>query len=74
MYFERLQGFYEAITVEFMLNLDGNNSRVRGLNISITKELILTISRFPRGHKWFSRKSPLPKFLELFLHAGETTV
>lgn len=67
MYFERLQGFDEAITVKFELKLDGNNSRVHGMDIPITKEFILTVSMFPQGGKiWFSWKSPLLEFRELF--------
>lgn len=48
-YFERLQGFDEAVTVEFMFSLERNYYRVHGLEIPITEEVILTISRLPQG-------------------------
>ena len=67
MYFESLQGFDEAIIVKFALNLDGNHSRVLEMDIFITKEVILTIRGLLQGgNKWFSQKSPLPKFPKAF--------
>lgn len=75
VYFERLQGFDEAIIVEFALNLDGNHSRVHGLDIPITEEVISTDNGLLLGgQKWFSRKYPLQEFPKLFLQAGETRV
>lgn len=62
VYFDRLQGFDESITVEFALKLEGNHSIVHGLDIFVTKEAISIVSGLQRrGQKWFSRKSPLPE-------------
>lgn len=46
VYFERLQGFNEAIIVEFVLNLEGNHSRVCGMDIYVTEEAISISSGF----------------------------
>ena len=48
VYFDRLQGFYETITTKFTLNLEGNHSRVRGLDISVMEEVISVVSGFPQ--------------------------
>ena len=43
-YFKRLQGFDRGITMEFSLNLDENHSRVRGLEVPVTEEVIVEVS------------------------------
>ena len=55
VYFNRFQGFNETITSEFALNMKGNYSRVQGLEIVFTEEVVLVVSGVPQqGHKWFS--------------------
>ena len=48
-YFERLQGFDEAVTIEFSLNLDGNYSIFRRLYITVTEEVISTVNILSQG-------------------------
>jgi hypothetical protein len=53
-YFEWLDGFDSDISLEFTQNLTGTHSHVRGLDISVTKVVISSVTGLPStGRKWF---------------------
>ena len=51
---EKLQGFHTQVSKEFYLNLNGTNTKVGMLSVLITPEIIVAITKIPRGQEtWF---------------------
>lgn len=73
VYFDRLRGFDEELTVEFTQNLGEEGSRVCGVVIPIIEEIVAEVTRLPQvEEQLFVRRTPLPEFSEAFLQAKDS--
>lgn len=67
---EKLQGGHNQVTKEFALHFTGLNTKVGFLNLTISPEIISSLTEIPRGEEiWFKNfrfeMEPCKKFLKL---------
>jgi hypothetical protein len=71
-YFNRLQGYDTNVMLEFFQNLQGENSMVWGIQISVTPEILAEVTGLPNmGIQWTGRYTTLKEAVETFTDPGE---
>jgi hypothetical protein len=71
-YFNRLQGYDMNVTLEFFQNLQGENSMVWGIQISVTPKILAEVTGLPNmGIQWTGRYTTLKEAVENFIDPGE---
>ena len=71
-YFNRLQGYDTNVTLELFQNLQGENSMVWGIQISITPKILVEFIGLPNmGIQWKGRYTTLKEAVETFTDLGE---
>ena len=74
-FFQRLEGSNKVIAMEFANNLKRNQTKVRGLQLEVTKEVISHVMTLPiEGKRWFNRKINDPSLKEDFFQGEEWLV
>jgi hypothetical protein len=71
-YFNRLQGYDTNVTLEFFQNLQGENSMVRGIQISITPKILAKVTGLPNTSiQLIGRHTTQKEAVETFTDPGE---
>ena len=48
-FFQRLSGFHRETVLQFALNLTETHSKVRGLHIEVTEEIVAEVTSLPQS-------------------------